>query len=80
MTDGQANIALDGSAGRERAQQDALLAGRLLRAAAFKSLLIDTAPRPAPLARLLAEAMLARYLPLPYADARALAGAVQSAA
>jgi magnesium chelatase subunit D len=51
-----------------------------MRAAAVKSLLIDTAPRPAPLARVLAEALQARYLPLPYADARALAGAVQSVA
>jgi magnesium chelatase subunit D len=80
LTDGQANIARDGSAGRARAHEDALLAARRLRAAAFKSLLIDTAPRPAPLARVLAEAMQAHYLPLPYADARALAGAVQSAA
>jgi magnesium chelatase subunit D len=80
LTDGQANIARDGSAGRAAAQQDALLVARQLRAAAVKSLLIDTAPRPAPLARVLAEAMQARYLPLPYADARALAGAVQSVA
>jgi magnesium chelatase subunit D len=80
LTDGQANIARDGSAGRAVAQQDALLVARQLRAAAIKSLLIDTAPRPAPLARVLAEALRARYLPLPYADARALAGAVQSVA
>jgi magnesium chelatase subunit D len=80
LTDGQANIARDGSSGRERAQQDALLVARLLRAAAFKSLLIDTAPRAQPQARALAEAMRARYLPLPYAHARALADAVQSAA
>jgi magnesium chelatase subunit D len=80
LTDGQANIARDGSAGRAAAQQDALLVARQLRAAAFRSLLIDTAPRPAPLARVLAEALQARYLPLPYADARALAGAVQSVA
>ena len=80
LTDGQANIARDGSAGRAAAQQDALLVARQMRAAAVKSLLIDTAPRPAPLARVLAEALQARYLPLPYADARALAGAVQSVA
>jgi len=80
LTDGQANIARDGGGGRERAQQDALLVARLLRAAAFKSLLIDTAPRAQPQARALAEAMRASYLPLPYADARALLDAVQSAA
>jgi magnesium chelatase subunit D len=79
LTDGQANIALDGASGRQRAQDDAVLAARRLGAAGFKSLLIDTAPRPQPLARALAGAMQARYLPLPYADARALLGAVQSA-
>jgi magnesium chelatase subunit D len=80
LTDGQANIARDGSSGRARAHEDALLVARLLRADAFKTLLIDTAPRPQPLARVLADTMQARYLPLPYADARALAGAVQCAA
>jgi magnesium chelatase subunit D len=80
LTDGHANIARDGGGGRERAQQDALLVARLLRAAAFKSLLIDTAPRAQPQARALAAAMRASYLPLPYADARALLDAVQSAA
>ncbi|HEY4975215.1 MAG TPA: VWA domain-containing protein, partial [Steroidobacteraceae bacterium] len=80
LTDGQANIARDGSSGRAHAQDDAMLVARLLRAAAFNTLLIDTALRPQPQARALAEAMRARYLPLPYADARALVDAVQSAA
>lgn len=80
LTDGHANIARDGSSGRQKAEADALLAARQLRYAGLKALLIDTARRPQPLARSLAEAMQARYLPLPYADARALLGAVQSTA
>jgi len=79
LTDGQANVARDGSGGRQRAAEEALQAARALRAGGFRTLLIDTAPRPQPQARALAECLCARYLPLPYADARALAGAVQSA-
>jgi magnesium chelatase subunit D len=79
LSDGQGNVARDGSSGRQRAQEDALQAARNLRQAGFRALLVDTAPRPQQLARRLAEGMDARYLPLPYADARSLAAAVQSA-
>jgi len=78
LTDGQANVARDGTGGRQRAGEEALHAARALQAGGFRALLIDTAPRPQPQARALADAMRARYLPLPHADARALAGAVQS--
>jgi magnesium chelatase subunit D len=80
LTDGNANIARDGSSGRARAEQDAQLAARRLRAGGFRSLLIDTAPRPQPSARALSAALQARYLPLPYADARTLLSAVSEAA
>jgi magnesium chelatase subunit D len=43
------------------------------------ALLVDTAPRPHPFARKLAEAMGARYLPLPAADATRLSDAVAGA-
>jgi magnesium chelatase subunit D len=42
-------------------------------------LLIDTAPQPGPAAARLAQALRARYLPLPYADAQRLSQAVRSA-
>ena len=80
LTDGAANIARDGSGGRARATEDALLAARALGGSGFATLVIDTAPRPAPQARALAQAMRARYLALPDADARTLAAAVQHAA
>ncbi|MBR0675171.1 magnesium chelatase ATPase subunit D, partial [Roseomonas alkaliterrae] len=80
LTDGRANVARDGSGGRARAEADALAAARPLRASAVPSLLVDTAPRPQPFGRDLAAAMGARYLPLPFADAARLSGAVRDAA
>ncbi|MCJ2041384.1 hypothetical protein MKK55_20855, partial [Methylobacterium sp. J-059] len=67
------------SPGRPPAAEDALAAARRFRAAAFSAILIDTAPRPQDSARALAEAMGARYLPLPQADARKLSAAVRAA-
>lgn len=80
LTDGSANIARDGTAGRSRAETDALAAAAALRAAALAALLVDTSPRPAARARQLAEALGGTYLPLPYADATTLSGIVQQAA
>ncbi len=78
LTDGQANIARDGSAGRSQAEEDALTSARALRAEGFTALLIDTAPHPKPMARKLAEEMGATYVPLPYADAAAISSAVRA--
>ena len=79
LTDACANIARDGTGGRSRAEAEALEVARSVRSAGFASLLVDTSPRPNPFARRLAEVMDARYLPLPFADASALSGAVRSA-
>ena len=79
LTDGQANVGRDAVMGRERAQSDALQAAKLFGARQFKTVLIDTSPRPQATARLLAQAMGCRYLPLPHADAGTLAGAALSA-
>jgi len=78
LTDGRANIARDGTPGRQRAEADALLAARQARAAGLASLLVDTSPRPRPEGRALADAMGALYLPLPYADSGAVSRAVQA--
>jgi magnesium chelatase subunit D len=77
MTDGRGNLARDGRPDRDRAQADALQAAAELRLCGVQVLLIDTAPRPQPAAVKIAEAMGARYLALPYADATALSGAVK---
>ena len=76
LTDGRGNVARDGRGGRERAEADSLQAARAIRLAGVAVLLVDTSPRPASAARKLAEAMAARYLPLPYASAAALSAAI----
>jgi magnesium chelatase subunit D len=83
MTDGRANVCRDGSAGRARAMEEALDAGRRLDAAGVESLAIDTsAPsrrdETAP-TQILAEAMRARYVRLPVADAALVNEAVRGA-
>jgi magnesium chelatase subunit D len=78
LTDGRANIARDGKPGRERAEADALASARMLRTRGLATLLIDIAPRPHAAAERLATEMGARYLPLPYADARTISRAVQA--
>jgi magnesium chelatase subunit D len=79
LTDGRANIALDGTPGRPGAEADALSVAASWRKAGFAGLVIDTSARPHPFARKLAEATACRYLPLPQADAGALRAAVQGA-
>ncbi len=79
LTDGRANIARDGSPGRARANDDALAAARQLRLDGFSALLLDTSPQPQETARLLAQAMGARYLPLPHAGAATMSQVVRAA-
>ncbi|WP_075217404.1 VWA domain-containing protein [Mongoliimonas terrestris] len=79
LTDGQANVARDGTGGRARADADALVAAAVVRAAGVAVLLVDIADRPHPRARQLAAALGATYLPLPRADARAVASVVAAA-
>ncbi|MEM9780125.1 MAG: VWA domain-containing protein, partial [Pseudomonadota bacterium] len=79
LTDGRGNIDRTGAPGREAAAEDALAAARAIQATGTPALVIDTGNRPAATARTLADAMGAAYLALPRADARALAGTLQSA-
>lgn len=79
LTDGRANVARDGSGGRAQAEQDALAAASQARPLGYATLLIDTSPRPEPLAERVARELGARYLPLPHADASAMSRAVLAA-
>lgn len=72
LTDGRANVTRAGIGGRETAEADALDAARRIRATALRALLVDTGPRPTPLAQTLSTAMGAVYLALPRADAATL--------
>ena len=76
LTDGRANVARDGKGGRTESMRDALDAAAQFRNSKLSAVLIDTSPRPEPMARKIADALGARYVPLPVLDARAIAGAV----
>ena len=80
LTDGRANVARDGSGGRPQAEEDALQAARAVCAEGLAALVLDISPKPQPLARRVADAMGARYLPLPHASATTLSAAVRAAA
>ena len=79
LTDGRANIAMDGGPGRERAGQDAVASAHGVRSAGITGLLLDISTRPSVQAQELAAAMGARYLPLPQADAAAISRAARVA-
>jgi magnesium chelatase subunit D len=79
LTDGRANIARDGSPGRDKAQADAIAAAKLCRAGRLGAVVLDISPHPADAAQRLATELGARYFPLPHADAAAISRAVRSA-
>jgi magnesium chelatase subunit D len=79
LTDGRANIGLDGQPGRDRAEADMLQAARALAASGVPGVVIDTASRPQGGLRVLAARMGASYLALPRADALALSLALEGA-
>lgn len=72
LTDGRANVTREGQPDRALAESQALAAARCVRIAGFGAILVDTAPRAQPLAARVAEAMGARYLPLPHARSKEL--------
>lgn len=79
LTDGRANIALDGRADRKQAALDAQQIARVLRAHGTDAIVIDTGNRPEPALRNLAQTLNAAYLPLPRADAERLSKSVATA-
>ncbi len=76
LTDGRANIALDGSADRIMATQDARDIARLVRARQTAALVIDTGVRPQKSLEVLAADLSAPYLALPRADAHRVSEAI----
>ncbi|MDO9640464.1 MAG: magnesium chelatase subunit D [Pseudotabrizicola sp.] len=79
LTDGRGNIALDGSANRVQAEEDAARLARAIRATGLPAIVIDTANRPQPGLAAMARLMDAPYLALPRADARRLSGVLAAA-
>ncbi|WP_419729675.1 VWA domain-containing protein [Lichenicola sp.] len=78
LTDGRANIARDGTAGRVQAGRDATESASRLRAAGLPALLVDIAPRAQPKAEGLAAAMGAPYLHLARSEPALLSRAVRA--
>ena len=74
LTDGQGNVARDGTPGRARATEDALAMAAQVRISGINVVHIDTAPLPRPQSRQLAIAMGAFYAPLPSGRSTNLAG------
>ncbi|MCE6960425.1 magnesium chelatase subunit D [Cereibacter sphaeroides] len=79
LTDGRGNIALDGSANRAQAEEDALKLATTIRASGLPSIVIDTANRPQPSLQTLAKALDAPYIALPRADAHRLSSVLGAA-
>jgi magnesium chelatase subunit D len=79
LTDGQANIARGGQAGRGAAFDDAIAAASQLAAQRLAGIFVDTAQRPREEGPKLARAMAARYLPLPYVQAAAMRDVILAA-
>ncbi|MGY6409417.1 MAG: magnesium chelatase subunit D [Alkalilacustris sp.] len=76
LTDGRANIALDGAPNRAQAAEDASAMARALRAQGVPAIVIDMGARPEAALRRLAAEMAGPYLALPRADAGRLSAAV----
>ncbi|MGG7643427.1 magnesium chelatase subunit D [Rhodovulum sp. YNF3179] len=79
LTDGRANVALDGAGGRAQAGADAEAVALQLRLQGIPGLVIDTSVRPDDKPRLLSDRLGARYLALPRADAERISRAVSAA-
>lgn len=79
LTDGRANVALDGAGDRLRAAEDALKLAKAIGASGYGGCVIDTGRRPEPKLADLAAAMGAAYAPLPHASPAAVSAAVTAA-
>lgn len=79
LTDGRANIALDGTANRRTAAADADTVARAIRAQGTETLLIDMSNRPQSALQELGRTLDGAYVALPRADAHRVTQAVTSA-
>lgn len=79
LTDGRANITLDGTPDRRQAGEDAMAMARLLRSAGADAVVIDMGRRPEPQLAELAHMLAGTYLALPVPTAQKISAAVTSA-
>jgi magnesium chelatase subunit D len=78
LCDGRANVNLQGLGGRESAMADALAWAQAWRSLSCAAVWLDTSTQPDAKAQQLAQAMGARYLPMPHAQAQRMAAVMQS--
>ncbi len=77
LTDGKANIRLDGNADRKGAMEEAREVARSIAAADLHALVIDISPRPRQEAAELAAWLNGKYVPLPRAHSEAMVRAIE---
>lgn len=77
LTDGRGNIGADGRPGREAAREDALRMAGLFRGHGLRGIVIDTAQRPQPELRQLAERLGAEYVALPRGGSERISQAIE---
>lgn len=77
LTDGKGNVAMDGTANRTTAMEEAHQASRNLAALGLNCIVIDISPRPRDEAAELAATLNGRYLPLPHAQSAAMVAAIE---
>ena len=78
LSDGRANVTLQGLGGRVQAQADALQWVQQWRQTGHRSLWIDTSIQPDPQVQNLADAMGASYMPMPQVQAQRMANAMDN--
>ena len=77
LSDGRANVNLQGIGGREEAQRDTRAMAQAWAQHRLTALWLDTSMQPDPLAQQWAALMQARYLPMPYAASARMADAMR---
>lgn len=77
LSDGRANVTLQGEGSRPIAKAQALSWANVWRAAHIKGIWLDTSVRPEPNAQEIANAMGAKYVPLPMADGTRMAKTIE---
>lgn len=77
LSDGRANVTLQGLGGRAQAQTDAQSWGQQWRASGHRALWIDTSMQPDAQAQQLAATMGASYLPMPQVQSQRMAHAIE---
>jgi magnesium chelatase subunit D len=77
LSDGRANVTLQGLGGRAQAQTDANNWGQQWRASGHRALWIDTSMQPDAQAQQLASTMGASYLPMPQVQSQRMASAIE---